>query len=249
MNYLVATSRGGGLQKRMPKGYIDVDAVLPGRSIDKITRHALSLLPNSHRARSDSHIYILAGLPDVTTRVKSEEPSYRYVESIFVESPDQVIQRVNQEFDKCARDIARAGAVPIFCTVVGCNIEKYNRQLLNSGQTHYLHHSDHYSQWQIEINHVMKEINAHIININRRNGMATPHLHSDITEHRGKKKRYYITKWERLHDGVHGTDATKTLWAKTIARAIEINREKSESDNELNSPKRSWKGEKRQRTE
>ena len=139
------------------------------------------------------------------------------------------------------------GAMPIFCTIPGYNISKYNNYQYDSGATHYLHHTEFYDKMQTNLNSAIKSINEHITAINRRNGMATPHLHSDITQHRGKKRRYYITKWECLYDGVHGTDTTKHLWAGTISRAIEINRSRNDSDSDQASPKRSWRREKRQR--
>ena len=247
MNVLVAASRGGGLKEMMPNGHLDEAVVKPGGSLRKLTKEALSLLPPPHRNRTTSHVYILAGIPDISEKVSSDDPQYWYMESIFTEEPQSAIQRVKVEIDQCSQAIIRAGAIPIFCTITKFNIRNHNNNFLLIGKTRFLQHSQYYPDMQQRLNIIIDEINDYIMHINQRLGMSTPMCHRAICQRRGSRGGYYIYKWDRLHDGVHGTRQTRQAWANSIKAAIDLNRKENDVDDNFGSPKRSWRQEKRPR--
>ena len=146
-----------------------------------------------------------------------------------------------------AKKILDKGAVPIFCTITSCDLEKYNNFLLSDGQTSYLKYQHKYAEMQTNLESAIKEINAYIVKLNQSNSCSTPYCHSQIHKRRGGKKNYFKWLYDRLWDGVHGTEDTKIGWAHIISTAIEHNRRHldSDSDTENKSPKRSWQREKR----
>ena len=75
---------------------------------------------------------------------------------------------------------------------------------------------------QENLNVTIDEINNYIMQTNKDNSVATPHCHSAIRKRSGKGR--YRLNWDGLKDGVHGNSVTRTLWSKSIAAAIKINR-------------------------
>ena len=111
---------------------------------------------------------------------------------------------------------------------------------------------------QARLNYTFDGINNFIKKINRNKNLATPHCDQAIKGRRGRAKHgYYIHAYdEGLHDGVHGRPATVKQWANDIAAAIRLNRKSNartsttldtDTDEELGSPKRSWRREKRRK--
>ena len=96
---------------------------------------------------------------------------------------------------------------------------------------------------QENLDSAVNMINAHIKHLNRRNDVSTPLCHNVIIQRRGKRKGYEIHDWSALRDGVHGTYETRTLWAKSLKAAMDLNAKALEET--FGSPKRSWKFEKR----
>ena len=256
MIYLVASSRGGGLKKRLARlGERVVDDVVGGGRLRKLADRAVKLLPPPYSTPPTQplHVYIVAGIPDITEKYSSHTHTH-YTECIYTAEPADTIDRLKSEIAHCAKKIKDAGATPCFAALAPTNIEKYNLHLLHGGDTHTLYHTQHYDDMQDRLNYTVNEINTYIIETNSSNNMSTPMRHKAIKERRGKSpKGYHIYKWEGLYDGVHGTDETKDMWAQSIAQAIRKNRARhytTHSDEEK-TPKRVWKGErkfKRQRT-
>ena len=212
MNYLIAASRGGGIKEMIPKKYLDHAEVKPGATIAKLAETAVSLLPPPRRNISSPHVYIMAGIPDLTIKVKSDDPCYCYTESIFIDEPITAIARVKNEIDLCGQSIRQAGGIPIFCTITNGNIAKYNHTFLTDGRTSTHHHNDMHSRLTESID----EINYYIDTTNQRAGMSTPMCHRAIQQRRGRRGSYYIYQWEGLHDGIHGTPGTRKTWAESI---------------------------------
>ena len=216
----------------------------------------MQLLPPPHSTphTQPHHIYILAGIPDITEKYSLHEHPYHYTESIYTEDPAKTYQRVKNDIIQCAHKITEAGATPCFTTIATCNIEKYNKHLLHERKTNTLYHTAHYAEMQDRLNDITNELNTFIIETNSSHNMSTPMLHKAIKERRGKApKGYHIYTWENLYDGVHGTKETKNKWAESIAQAILKIRARHyiSSSEEEQTPKRVWKGErkfKKQRT-
>ena len=107
---------------------------------------------------------------------------------------------------------------------------------------------------QTKVSHIIKELNTFIINFNADRHLATPLCHRAIVRRHGKgKKGYYKTHWDRLKDGIHGTKQTRQEWGNSLTAAIRNNRglrtpakrDLVPSDDEMRSPKRSWKRERK----
>ena len=91
--------------------------------------------------------------------------------------------------------------------------------------------------------------NGFIKEFNKENDVSTPLLHTVLIRRRGRKGRYYtINQWAALRDGIHGTYKTRDLWSKSLQAAMDLNSKADEQALDA-SPKRSWKFEKRQRTQ
>jgi len=245
MNILVASSRGGGLARRITKHQVKC-RVTSGGKISELTKEAVTLIPPVHRYRLKTHVYIMAGLPDITVKTKSTHQGEIYTEVTYTEDIQDTVNRVTNEIKIGEEKIKEAGATPIFCTITSCSIESYNQHLLTSGSTKHLLHQNSYKEMQSNLESAIKEVNAFIISTNNANNISTPYCHSVIHRRRGAKKNYFKWVYENLWDGVHGTDNTKEGWANCISCAIKANRteDTSESD-ECKSPKRSWQQEKR----
>ena len=194
----------------------------------------------------------MAGIPDTTTLVKNMHNGKHYKETILAKSNDEIITHLKESFDNSAKSVREAGGKPIFCTITGMDISKYNKTLLMKGKTHTLLHQDQYTVWQNHIDTIIQITNAHIIELNREEKVATPHCHSAIRKHRGRSGKHsgkhsghYITDYSMLYDGLHAGDKCKKLWAKAIMGAIKKNQDRYCDMDAPQTPKRSWRGEKR----
>ena len=245
MDFVVASSRGGGLKPHLPRGTtVDVN---PGAELHKLKDRAVKLISPPNRPYKP-HVYFIGGVPDISELVKSESRSFRYREVIYVEKCEDTIERVKKNIMICQSSVVRNGAVPIFCTIPKYNLALYNNSLLQNQKTTCLLHSEHYQDMQERMDSTIDSVNDFIIRTNARNNVHTPCLHTSIKRRRGRAGHgYYVYLWHLLKDGLHAGDYLLTEWAKALKAAIRKNRS-DDSDEENRSPKRSWRSEKRQRT-
>ena len=243
---MMAASRGGGMKNRLPD-YIDVECVKPGAKIKDLTNRVPEYVPMCIRPKRTTHVYAMAGINDVTERLESENFEYNYREVIFVEDPELVADRVCEDLEALGRAIKIRGAMPVFATITSANISKYNKSELDAGHTSFLYHSEHYENMQTSLNATIDLINERIKTKNRNNGVATPLCHNAIYRRRGRQTKYTVMDWARLRDGVHGTYATRSQWARSLKAAMDTNT-RADAENMLGSPERSWRSEKRQKT-
>ena len=190
----------------------------------------------------------MAGIPDTTTLIKESHQGKRYKETILANTDEEIINHLKNCLNRASEYVREAGGKPIFCTITGMDINKYNRALLMKGQTYTLKHEDKYTLWQHHIDNIIQTTNAHIIKLNREEKVATPHCHSAIRKHRGRSGKHsghYITDYSMLYDGLHAGDKCKMLWAKAIMGAIKKNQDKYCDVDAPQTEKRHWKGEKR----
>ena len=254
MNTLLAASRGIGLDKLVGKTIREASFssshIMPGATIRELTEELDKIIPQTIHTSDIPHIYIMAGVPDITTLAKGKKGGRLYRECIYTGDTGDKIEYIKREIDHCDNEITRRGARPIFCTITHMNIGKYNHFLLEKGRTTELKHEHNYSTMQTQVDHIIAHINTYIRNTNRKNRVSTPFCHSTVMKRHGKKPRgYYKPDWEALYDGIHGTDQTKEKWGHTLETAISLNRrlrkpkrklQASSSEDETLSPKRSW---------
>ena len=242
MNVLAAASRGGGIKEKVPA--LDKAVIKPGKTMREVTNFALEVIPPPYRQRKPVHVYIMAGIPDITTKLEDEESQYK--ECVFRSHPDEALHHFTQEMRHCTTELKKAGAIPIFCTVTHANLQHYNNSLIKDNKTSHLKYQHEYATMQQPLNKTIDMINNEIALHNRKitPSVATPYLHSAIRKHsgggkKGRKGRYRLN-WKGLKDGIHATPETRIIWAKAISSAIEINRENLD-DTSDDEPKRAWR--------
>ena len=228
----------------------------PGGTLEDLTeeleKNTIFIPPRDRITHKPTHVYILAGVTDITTKLSHKHP-YRYKESIYNGTPDSTIVNIKEKMAKIADTITQKGATPIFCTIAGINIRKYNISLRDNHKTTTLHHEHSYDTMQTKVEHIIREINNHITDTNSRRGVATPLFHTAILKRHGRAPRgYYKFHWEGLYDGIHATRHTRDQWAFSLTRAIEINRGDTPTKRkaptpprDIPSPKRSWRNERK----
>ena len=135
--------------------------------------------------------------------------------------PQEKIQQLQKTLDECAWKIWLVGGIPVSCTIPYIDIETYNLHWMPNGKTNILKQSENYTEMQEDTPKTIDEINMYILQKNKDYHLSTPHCPSVIPKrhHKGKND-YYSISWDRLHDGVHGTHTTRTLWAHSISAAI-----------------------------
>ena len=259
MNHLVTSSRGVGLHALIKDevrewGGLSTE-IISGGTFSKISNYVVKELLPSLRKPNPPHIYIMAGIPDITTLKKGGNLFHPYRECILDGTESSVTNSVLANIEQCSHDIRDAGAIPIFCTVSNMNISKYNNYLLEHNRTHTLHHSQDYDTMQHSLDNIMQAVNEHIVTHNKTHNMATPHCHSAIRKHRGKAGAgYYFYDYRLFSDGLHADKDPKNkegkivrkLWAKSIRAAIIKNYDLHCDDDDCAPPSpRPWRGEKR----
>ena len=95
MNILIAASRGGGLAS-MIRGFNVIEDVNPGASLRELTGRAIARIPPPGCATNKTHVYILAGIPDITDKHTSQNRYYRYTECTYTENSNATIARLKR---------------------------------------------------------------------------------------------------------------------------------------------------------
>ena len=249
MNYVVATSRGAGLEEYLPSE-ITVD-VHSGMKIKALASEAKKLVPPPYGLSRRPHIYFLCGVPDHSELFKSPYGHhYKYRECVYVEEPSVTANRYYEDLRVCQRTIMQHGALPVFTTIPKFNLSIYNNKLLSKNETSCLNHLESYDLMQKNLEAAIDLSNKYIYELNLSISVSTPFLHDTVMERRGRKNgRYYALKWNRYYDGLHAGDALLSRWADVLQRAMKLNNQLEDSTDEEKSPKRSWKYEKRPRVE
>lgn len=165
-----------------------------------------------------THIYIMAGLCDVTTKLNDR--STHYTEVIFQGDPQNSATQIIEDIRNLQRYIHLQNAKAIFCTIVPSHLATQNYYWLSKRRTSYHKFSDMYDGMQIDAMKTLDIINTEIPQINKALGLATPMLHRSVF-HIKKGKTYF--QHSLLPDGCHGSEKANNLWAKYINRAISLN--------------------------
>jgi len=229
MNFLFASSRGAGLHAKVDPSHRLISHVKPGGTIEQLEILASKCIPPPHLYKETPHAYLLAGIPNITQKIKGNNNGSKYTECIYTNKPENTIQDIKEKIDNFEKTIKEKKAIPIFCTITSISIALYNQHLLKTNKTSELKHSHNYPQMQTEIDDIIYKINYYLIGKNIANKVSTPYLHSATRTKKGNKNRttktyFYSDNWDRFTDGLHANDETKTKWAQGISRAIELNR-------------------------
>ena len=218
---LYATSRGRPLQTT-----IHNDVPLSnmycrgGAKYPHLLQEALTDL-SRHRDPESCMVYFIGGLPSVTQKDEdSDWAGMRYEEVVFVEQEDAAVSRVCNLLDKMDQDVRNKGATPCFSTIIPMSIRVWNETRLAQGRTSMLLHSNHYDDMQHFLINTIRRVNAHIVNINVRNQVATPHLYDTVVTFENSSPRIH---YNRLTDGVHLKQEIANKCARKLKNAMAFN--------------------------
>ena len=243
MDIVVASSRGRGLEGLLPSGTTLRWESSAGYQV--LRNKALALLPPPNSQKERPHVYFLCGVCDITEKIGKKRD--QYAECLFTKDSAHVIENIKNEIALCRSSVIRRGGLPIFATIPRLNLCIYNNSLLSKKYTKHLLHSDKYPEMQTQINEIIDKINIYICETNRNLEVSIPFLHTTIMKRSGKKGRtHYRYLWNLFEDGLHAGIELNKLWAESLTIAMGKNREKEQiNDDEMRSPKRSWRQEKR----
>ena len=233
MNYLVANSRGTGLRDLIPKSQFQKVLYRPGAKFRNLCDLAISI-HNQSNSPDNTHVYILAGITDITDKIKSGN----YQEVVFKDQIEIAISKVMNTIRTTKTRLEKHKIKVIFCTVSTMNIDKWNTTRLNQKKTSHLNYTSQYQNMQSNLNKALDAINSQIVEINRESNFHTPLVHKAVKHPKGKGK--FIFKYNWLVDGVHGNSKAQAQWANSVVTAAVKNRI-SEQDDNTNEPKRGWR--------
>ena len=227
---IFASSRGKYMLKfikdKHPSPYSVVCKSFPGASLNSLITKA-EFYVQHHTDPTNTHLYFLAGLCDLTTKLKAPilpVPSrFRqgapYEEVIF--TSDGKVQGLKKTIDHAVKRLLPLGCKPVFSTVAPCSILDWNLLRFEQGKTSYLQHREYYDVMQEELNAAVVDINRYIFHVNRTWDMATPDIAAAMSHCKKGHRRFHLN---RLLDGVHPDDLLKKAWAAKIQNSINQNR-------------------------
>ena len=234
MDIILASSRGKHemqtlLRNLQPKpSQLKIHA-RGGAKLEHLIHDAIRLIKSSHNP-SQTHVYFMAGLCDITYRDiypnHHDLIRYRthmYEEVIFIEDHTEAIARITNLIDNMSEEIKLMGAKPCFMTISPCSLVNWNLRRLNNGRTTHLIQHQHYEDMQQNLIKAIKDINHFIFATNTSNSMATPKLADDIIRSARPNKNLRV-HYNRLADGTHATSETNQKRASKIINTIEENR-------------------------
>ena len=216
-----ATSRGRPLQTTILND-VPLSSMYcrGGAKYPHLLQEALSDL-SSHHDPESCVVYFIGGLPSVTQ--KDEDSNWggmRYEEVVFVEQEDAAVKRVCDLIDQMDQAVRNKGATPCFSTIIPMSIRVWNETRLAQGRTSMLLHSHQYEDMQHFLISTIRRVNAHIVDINVINQVATPHLYDTVaTFEKGSPRIHY----SRFADGVHLKQEITNKCARKIKNAMAFN--------------------------
>ena len=227
---MIASSRGHKMTYRMWMNHPDPQNLLmfteSSLKLWDINRNISSYLGSIPKSQlPDTHVYLLAGICDLTFRDydKYYNEYEIYDEVTFSEHPDQAVARVSKTILAVTEKIAKLGAVPCIPTIVPCSLDVYNNYRLNEYKTSFLLHYPKYSDMQENLITTIDRLNKFIIGVNKTYNMITPQLADTIRTNMGKGKPHRV-HYMRLKDGNHPTKVLADLWSDKMLQAMANNR-------------------------
>jgi hypothetical protein len=103
-----------------------------GASLEKLAKIAMDTVKKQPLdSRNNISVYFLAGLPDLTTKLKNYP---KKEEVVFTETSDEAVSRLTRQIYSVHNSITSLGANPCFCPIVPTNLTIYNNPLLKKTQ-------------------------------------------------------------------------------------------------------------------
>ena len=223
MNSLIGDSRSRGLKVGCAQQLISDLWCIPGAPLirlDDEIRNSTILHHGVDYPIGRHHIYISAGICNLTTRLRDRNTNYEEV--IFdIAQSNTTIESTKDQIKKLKKIAHYENADAIFCTIYPMSLKDWNNRRLAQNKTSNLKHSQSYKVMQTELNKAVDSINEFIFQINKSGNFSTPHFHKQITHNRKKNIAY---KFNMLTDGCHPNNTLVKKQANSLAIAIEKNR-------------------------
>ena len=220
MNALIGDSRVRSL-KFEHLNSLSENWVLPGAKImgmEELIQDCV-IMHHGEDYQGKMHVYISAGICDLTTKLKSKN----YEEIIFESDKiDEIILKTMSSFKSIHQLSLREDVTPVFTTIYPMSLKAWNLNRLDQKKTSYLVHQTEYDVMQLHLEETLEELNKFIIQLNVTTGVTTPLVHKHLVHHRGKGNTTY--KYNLLCDGCHPNTHLKSKIAHSIAQAIKKNR-------------------------
>lgn len=225
MNIIVATSRGRGLAELEKKRDDVVLSVHPGAKLTRLEQEAISLLQNLASSCPKPKVYFVAGLPDVTQKVKRHfylRGKRQYYEEVILPKIDtnQIITDVTTRLYSVADNILKLNATPIFSTICPMSIATWNNVRLSQHKTAYLSSFHDYPEMQSKQETVIAELNRIIHTLNRSINVHTPRLCNTVMY---RRKGHLRCRYGKLSDGVHASKKLSDTWIDIIDNILNLN--------------------------
>ena len=240
----LCSSRGGGLQQRIDPSTNSHWIVRPGGKIVPLAHKGRNLL-RSHPTPKEVTITFIAGIPDISEKINNR--AKQYTETVYRENLDITIARFNEQISQAIYILKTVTSDIAFSTIAPIDLQIWNRTQLKKRKTTYLLYENEYEFMTDHLKETIITINSIIKETNKENNMFTPYLDSAVQKYyKEGQYRYFLN---RLHDGVHGGEGVKIIWARLLTKFIKksstnfiklVNTEDSEE--EIND-KRSWRDE------
>ena len=195
-------------------GYRIPDLVQEGKRMLRLT---------GYNRRPDTLLYIIGGMPDLTTRLREGRGANRYEEVIFNEDVEEVVDRVAEQYRRASREIKSMNVTPVFATISPIHLRSWNLMRLAQRKTVRLYHAENYRHMQTQHELCVQMINRHISAINDENGLQTPRLAKHVLQKRGKNKNYRFRS-DRFEDGCHPSQDLVERWVRELQECMDVNR-------------------------
>ena len=177
-----------------------------------------------YNRRPDTIIYIVGGMPDLTTRVKEGRGPSRYEEVIFKEDVEEAVERVAELYRRANLEVKQTGVTPVFATISPIHLRTWNLERLAQRKTTHLQHIHEYRHMQNQHELCVQILNRHISAINEENGMQTPRLAKHVLQKRGKNQNYRFRTDRFGKDGCHPSQKLVERWIRELQECMEVNR-------------------------
>lgn len=213
-SYIYASSRGRSLSDVNCKSL----RVVPGGKLRQLCEFAVEELSS---VQGPKIVYFIAGIPDICTLNRDRKSNY---EENFLDMSKKHVECYKEILVNVEQEMQHIGCKVVFGTITTISFKLWNEHRLAIGKTKYLKYEVEYAIMQERLNEILHSLNNFITELNTRNGVFTPFLHSPVMKQR--KNGNFKYSYSKLVDGVHPSSELSKVWSDRMSKAISMNYEK-----------------------
>ncbi|CAG2217159.1 unnamed protein product [Mytilus edulis] len=157
--------------------------IKPGGKLEDLAQIAFSKLKS---IKEKKIVYIMAGIPDICTRVKSlgyEESYFDYLNTTKLEDIKNMFMNIRNRLESIQCKV-------VFVPITAMNIRNWNIHRFDIGKTSKLLYFP--DIMQAHLNELIKQINKFITMTNELENLVTPFLHTYVYKSSGLKLDIFI---------------------------------------------------------